>query len=243
MDISQIIATEANSVLSGHQIYTTYQPRWEYLFESYIGGEEYRSAGHLHRYQLENAQEYSQRLQDTPLENHCRSVISVYSSFLFRESPTRDLGSLENSPNISNFLRDCDHDGRSLDQFMKESSIWSSVFGHVWIVVAKPDVGSITQADEIESENRPYLNMLTPLVVIDWNWRRLPTGKYKLDYFKYIEDVNGSVKVIKEWRPDTIVTYYVESEKDVILDHMVEPNQLGWIPAVCCYNARSTVSQ
>ena len=241
MDISQIIQTEANSILSGNSIYTTYQPRWEYLYESYIGGEEYRLAGHLHRYQLENSGEYSQRLQDTPLENHCRSVISVYTSFLFRESPVRDLGSLANSAGIEDFLRDCDHDGRSLDQFMKECSTWSSVFGHVWAVVAKPDIGALTQADEMAAENRPYLNMLTPLVVIDWNWARLPSGKYKLDYFKYIEDINGSVKVVKEWRPDYIVTYSIESDDDVIIDQMVEENQLGYIPAVCIYNARSTV--
>ena len=241
MDISNIISQTADSVMSANDIYSTYKPRWEYLYESYIGGEEYRLAGHLHRYQLENSGEYSQRLQDTPLENHCKSVISVYTSFLFRENPIRDLGTLENSPNIGDFMRDCDHDGRSLDQFMKECSTWSSVFGHVWVIVAKPDIGAITQADEIASENRPYLNMLTPMVVIDWNWSRTPAGKYQLDYFKYVEDVNGNIKIVKEWRPESIVTYQVESEKNIVLESLEEPNQLGYIPAVCVYNARSTV--
>ena len=241
MDLTNLISTETSAILGGNDIYNYYRERWEYLYQSYIGGDEYTNAGHLHRYQLESPGEYSQRCATTPLENHCKSVISVYTSFLFRQSPYRDLGTLENSAGINQFLRDCDHDGRSMDQFMKECSTWSSVFGMVWVIVAKPDVGAITQADEIAAENRPYLNMLTPLVVLDWSWMRTATGKYKLDYFKYVEDVNGDIKIVKEWTPDTIRTYTVNVEDDQVMDAMEEINTLGYIPAVCVYNARSTV--
>ena len=241
MDISQTIEGEVAKVLSGNDLYTTYKEQWQYLFESYLGGEEYRNGAHLIRYQLESPGEYSQRLHTTPLENHCRSVISVYTSFLFRETPMRDLGTLENAPEINNFLRDADMDGRSLDQFMKDVSIWSSVFGHVWVVVTKPNLELLTRADEIDQGVRPYLNMMTPLAVTDWNWRRSPTGAYKLDFLKYIEDLNNSVTTVKEWTPETITTYSVDTENQVILDTLVEVNQLGYIPAVCCYNARSTL--
>lgn len=241
MDASQLINADAAGVMAGNNIYNTYQDQWKYLYESYIGGEEYRNAGHLFRYQLETPGEYSARLETTPLENHCRSVISVYTSFLFREQPVRELGSLENSPGIEDFLRDADHDGRSLTQFMKEASIWSSVFGHAWIMCVKPDIGAISVADEMDAEVRPYLTLLTPLVVTDWNWYRKPNGKYVLDYFKYVEDVNGNVRTIKEWSPDFIRTYTVDMEEEIILESYEEVNPLGWIPAICAYNARSTV--
>jgi len=241
MDISQLMTAEIAGILGGNHIYTSYRDQWQYLYESYIGGEEYRNAGHLTKYQLETDGEYNQRLETTPLENHCKSVIQVYTSFLFRDQPYRELGTLENTAGIEDFLRDADHDGRNINQFMKECSTWSSVFGHAWVMVVKPDVGAVSVADELEAGVRPYLTLLTPLVVVDWNWSRQPSGKYMLDYFKYIEDVNGNLRTVKEWTPEFITTYTVDVESEVVEEKIVEPNGLGWIPAVCAYNTRSTV--
>ena len=159
------ISTEATKLIQGNEFYDAYQKRWKFLLESYMGGEEYRRAGHLTRYQLESDAEYQARLNTTPLENHCASVISVYKSFLFRENPVREFGPIENMPELADFLKDADFDGRSLDNFMKDVSTWSSVFGHCWILVAKPDVGAVTRADEVALGVRPYVSMLTPMVV------------------------------------------------------------------------------
>jgi len=241
MDISQTIANEVAGLLSGNEFYSAYRDRYQFLYESYIGGEEYRLAGHLTKYQLESGGEYQHRLNTTPLENHCRSVIQVYNSFLFRTPPERELGTLERNPLTADFLEDCDHDGRSLDAFMRECSTWSSVFGQVWVMVVKPNLDAVTLAEELDMESRPYLNMLTPLAVTDWQYMRKPNGKYKLDYFKYIEDINGDVRTIKEWYPDMIITTLVDTEKNNIINREEEINQLGYIPAVCVYNARSTV--
>lgn len=241
MDISQTIANEVAALLSGNEFYSSYRDRYQFLYESYIGGEEYRLAGHLTKYQLESGGEYQHRLATTPLENHCRSVIQVYNSFLFRTPPERELGSLENNPQTASFLEDCDHDGRNLDAFMRECSTWSSVFGQVWVMVVKPNLGAGTRAEELAAESRPYLNMLTPLAVTDWQYMRMPNGKYKLAYFKYIEDINGDVRTVKEWYTDTIVTTEVNTEQSTIERIEEEENQLGYIPAVCVYNARSTV--
>lgn len=241
MDISQTVSNQVASILGGNELYNAYADQWQYLFESYLGGEEYRNAGHLYRYQLETQGEYSLRLEQTPLENHCRSVIQVYNSFLFRQDPERDLGTLENQLGIEDFLEDCDHDGRNINQFMREVSTWSSVFGHCWLVVAKPNLGVETLAEELELGIRPYVNMLTPLVVKDWGWSRSPTGKYELNYFKYVEDVNGNITTVKEWTPDFIVTTIIDTEDENITEQYEEINQLGYIPVVCVYNARSTV--
>jgi hypothetical protein len=54
-------------LISGNKTYDSYQTIWQYLLESYTGGEEYRAAGHLTRYQLETAAEYQARLKATPL--------------------------------------------------------------------------------------------------------------------------------------------------------------------------------
>ena len=241
MDASQIIEGQIAELLSANDIYSTYQDRWQELFQSYIGGEDYTMAGHLHKYQLETQSEYSSRLKTTPLENHCKSVVSVYNSFLFREKPYRDLTGIDGSPILEQFLKDADQDGHSLDEIMREVSTWSSVFGHVWLIITKPNLGLRTQGEEYEAGVRPYVNVLTPLAVTDWNWYRTPIGKYKLDYLKYVEDFNGNMQVIKEWTPVEITTTTLDTGKKTIIEKIVEDNQLGYIPAVCAYNQRSSV--
>lgn len=239
--IIETLSTEVRALISGNNIYNEYYPIWKYLLESYIGGEEYRRAGHLTRYQLETDAEYAARLRATPLDNHCQSVVSVYISFLFREEPDREFKELEMMSELKDFLKDADLDGRSLDAFMKDVSTWSSVFGHCWIMVSKPNIGALTRADEVAAGVRPYVSLLTPMVVLDWSWERRPNGKYELNYLRYVEDINGSIRTVKEWTRDLIKTSVVNIEKNTINEEQVEINELGIIPAVCAYNGRSIV--
>lgn len=241
MNVTQTLESEIAGIVSGNKLHQSLKPEWKYLLESYLGGKEYRDAGHLTKYLLETDEEYAARLRATPLDNHCSSVVSVYNSFLFRECPTRNFGSLEGSPEIEDFLKDADFDGRSLNSFMKDVATWSSVFGHCWILMAKPDVGAVTRADEVALGIRPYVNILTPMVVLDWQWQRSPSGRYSLNYFKYLEDVNGDIRIIKEWTPETIRTATVDLQHNLILNDEYEVNGLGKIPAIVAYNGRSTV--
>jgi len=240
MDAIHEIESQIAQYAGGNSMYNEYHKYWQFLLESYVGGEEYENAGHLVKYQLETDPEYRARLRNTPLQNHCNSIIGVYTSFIFKQPPTRDLGSLTNSPQLDDILKDADLDGRSFNQFMKDVSVYSSVFGHSWVMVTKPDTGAATLADEYAIGVRPYLSLITPLMVLDWGYGRDVTGRYQLDYFKYIEEINGSTKVIKEWSPDMIRTVIVD-EENVKLSITEEVNGLGRIPAVCCYNKRGII--
>ena len=238
---SQIVRNEANEVTSGNETYTTYQPIWQSLLESYMGGEDYRRAQNLSRYQLETDAEYATRLKNTPLENHCKSIIGVYMAFLFRQPPERELDTLEYMPEVDALLEDADYEGRSLDNFMKQVAIWSSVFGHCWVTVHKPNIGAQTVADEYAAGLRPYLCLLTPLAVLDWQFTRTPIGSYELSYFKYLEDVNGDVKTVKIWTKTEIRTVEYDEKKKMMVGELIEPNQLGRIPAVIAYSTKGPV--
>lgn len=229
------------AVTSSNTQFNDYKKRWQFYLESYMGGDEYRQAGHLTKYVNETPQEYEARLVSTPLDNHCRSVISVYTSFLFREDPDREFGMMAMDPTIKDFCKDADMDGRSIDAFMKEVAIWANVFGHCWIIVSKPNIGAVTMADEQVAGVRPYVNLLTPLAVIDWSWKRSPTGAYALDYIKYVEDTNDTMSTIKEWSNEIINTYVVDNDKKEVLEMYTEVNGLGKIPAIIAYGTRSPV--
>lgn len=241
MSISDLFDRSASEVLAKNPLYTDYRDRWQYLLESYVGGEAYRDGEHLIKYQLETPSEYNYRLRQAHLDNHCASVIGVYNSFLFRHNPTRDLGSLTEDPAVQNFLRDADRDGTTFNNLMKEAATWSSVFGHAWVVLAKPDIAAITRADEIAADVRPYANILTPLNVLDWSYSRSQTGEYTLDSFKYVEEYTGSVQVIKEWTRSTVTTTWLDMEAESIIDSLEETNGLGSIPAVIVYNRKTSV--
>lgn len=215
--------------------------RWTFLLDSFVGGDDYRRAGHLTKYVLEQDAEYQARLKTTPLANHCSSVISTYMSFLFRNDIVREFGTLEGSPDVESFLKDADFEGRSFNSFMKDVAQWASVWGACWVIMTKPNIGAVTRAQELEAGVRPYLNVVSPLVVNDWTWERLPNGQYELSYLKHIEEVVDKITVLKEWTKDSIKTWILDSVKEEA--HLKEevPNLLGKIPAVLVYNRKSLV--
>jgi len=229
------------AAVSTNQLYIRNRDRWQYLLDAYIGGISWQESGNLTRYVNETVAEYNSRLVSTHLENHCKSVISTYTSFLFRQEPDRELGDLELDQSIQSFLEDADMDGRSLNAFMKEVAIWSSVFGHAWILVVKPNTGSLTKGDELAQDVRPYVNLVTPLTVTDWRWRRLANGRHNLEYFKYIEEGNETVSTIREWTTTEIHTWIVDHQSKHVMEHYTEPNPLGEIPAIIAYNQKSPV--
>jgi hypothetical protein len=239
--MNQTLIEDYKYIAVTNREYQRNRDRWGFLLDSYVGGEDYRKEGYLTRYQLETDNEYYQRLKTTPLDNHCQSVIGVYISYLFREEPVREFGTWKDQPDVESFLMDCDYDGRSLDSFMKDVSIWGSVFGHCWILMTKPDLGAQTLGEEQAMGVRPYLNLLTPLAVMDWKWTRMPSGAYELTYFKYIEEIVDKTTTVREWTKDEINTWVMDDqhkEADLIL---TEQNGLGMIPAVIAYNKRSIV--
>ena len=238
---NSILEEQIAQLTSGNPIYNNYIDQWRYLLVSYLGGEDYRQAGMLQKYQLESAAEYNSRLRNTPLENHCAGVVDVYNSFLFRQEPDRDFGTSTGQRELEEFLKDADMDGRSFNSFMADVATWTSVFGHAWIIMSKPDIGALTRADEIAQGVRPYVNLLTPVNVLDWSWYRRANGRYELNYFKYIEDINGDIRTVREWTDEEIRTWVVDVKENVIMEETVEINGLGRIPAVVAYNGRSMV--
>jgi hypothetical protein len=239
--MNQTMMQQYMDAVSTNMLYQRNQESWEFLLNSYMGGEEYKRAGYLTRYVNETDGEYAGRLNTTFVENHCKSVISTYVSFLFREQPERDLGLLEYDLMVRDFLEDADLDGRSFDAFMKEVSVWASVFGHCWIMMAKPNVGAATLGEEMALGVRPYVTLLTPLTVMDWEWSRDAMGRFELSYLKYTEEVNDTFTTIKEWTKQTITTKVVNHEAKKVDSEVIEINGLGKIPAVLAYNHRSPV--
>ena len=230
-------------IIETHPDYKVNEENWEFYLRSYLGGDTYREGNYLVRYLNESNEDYKRRLDMTPIDNHCSNVVHIYSSFLWRTPPTRNFNSLDGEPFVKQITEDADLDGNSINAFMREAQIWSSVYGHVWIIVDKPKSNAQTRAEELQQEIRPYLNLYTPENVFDWKWERTESGRYKLTYLKIREQViriNSSEKeqYFRVWTEDTVSVHKVDGDgAEKKIEEMDNP--LGVIPAVYLPAART----
>jgi len=233
------MAYTRDQAIETHKDYSETLNNWEYYIRSYNGGYDYMIGQYLSRYNLELDNEFNQRLANTPCDNHCRNIIQIYSSFLFRVRPSRDFGSMEDEPSLESFLKDADLDGNNLNSVIKQAQNYSSIYGHCFMILDKPNIQTETKADELNQDIRPYVSIVTPENVLDWNFKRQLNGKYELDYLKIREEVdreNG--QYLRMWYPDRIDTVYMPDREEPQLVDTV-PNMIGKIPAVILYNSKS----
>tara|TARA_R100000655_G_scaffold108402_2_gene160243 strand:- start:2256 stop:3686 length:1431 start_codon:yes stop_codon:yes gene_type:complete len=226
-----------------HRLWNANIANWEFYIRSYLGGNDYKNGYYLHRYILETPEEFDQRVRHAPLDNHCKNVVQIYTSFLFRVPPTRDYGSLDGDPQLESFIADADLDGRNFDTVMREVQMNASIYGNCWVIVDKPQTNFKTRAEELQQDIRPYVSIYTPENVVNWNYRRAASGRFYLDYLVLVEDINEDRAILKVFNEETISTFEVEEyEKEYaegeakLLEEI--PNPIGKIPAVNVYNLR-----
>jgi hypothetical protein len=107
------------------------------------------------------------------------------------------------------------------------------------MILDKPNVTTNTQAEELEQDIRPYLSIVTPENVLDWNFERQINGKYELNYLKIREEVDREGgQYFRLWFPDRIDTIYLPKDSEPRLVDTA-PNMIGKIPAVILYNSKS----
>ncbi len=234
------MAYSRDEALELHKDYQETVNNWQYYVRSYNGGYDYTLGQYLNRYNLELDNEFNQRLANTPCDNHCKNIIQIYSSFLFRVKASRDFGNMQDEASLESFLKDADLEGNSFTTVMKQAQNYASIYGHCFLILDKPPIQTNTKAEELEQDIRPYVSMVTPENVLDWNFERQINGKYELNYLKIREEVDKSGgSYMRLWFPDRVDTIYVEDigTEPTLID--TATNQIGKIPAVILYNAKS----
>ena len=228
------------------QALTTYKDykeninHWEFWIRSFNGGFDWQVGQYLNRYNLELDNEYNQRLLNTPCDNHCKNIVQTYSSFLFRVKPSRDFGDMSDEASLESFLKDADLDGNNFDTVIKQAQNYSSIYGHCFLILDKPKIITNTVAEELQQDIRPYLSIVTPENILDWNYKREINGKYSLDYLKVREEVDkDGGTYMRCWHLDRVDTIYLphDNSEPTLLD--TADNLIGKIPAVILYNAKS----
>jgi len=234
------MAYSKDQIIDTHKDFKEAITNWEYYIRSYNGGYDYQIGQYLNRYNLELDNEFNQRLLNTPCDNHCKNIIQIYSSFLFRVKASRDFGDMADESSLESFMKDADLEGNNFTSVIKQAQNYSAIYGHCFLILDKPKITTNTKAEELQQDIRPYLSIVTPENILDWNYKREVNGKYSLDYLKVREEVDRSGGTYyRIWFSDRIDTVYVRADgsEPTLID--TADNQIGKIPAVILYNAKS----
>ena len=141
---------------------------------------------------------------------------------------------------LETFLKDADLEGNNFTTVIKHAQNYASIYGQCFLILDKPKIQTNTKAEELNQDIRPYLSIVTPENVFDWNYKRLSNGKYVLDYLKIREEVDKQGGTyFRCWYEDIVDTIYLNADgtKPILID--TATNQIGKIPAVILYNAKS----
>lgn len=230
---------KAEDLLSTHTAYNGHAQQADFFYRSYVGGKLYQQGEYLIKYLGEQnapGDSYAKRLAATPLDNHVKTTVDIYGSFLFRTLPKRTLANLIKDPQVMQFMTDVDQNGTSFDTFMKQVNDMAMVLGNMWILVDKPTYAASTQAEQQALGIKAYCCAYTPQNVLDWKYKKSITGKLELVYIKVVEYEDKEICQIAEWAQDHIHKYTIskdgEGEYEDIIEEYSYINPLGKIPFI-----------
>ena len=181
---------------------------------------------------------YYEKLENTPLYNYVKLIVSEYNAILFRNPPTR---TLPDTPEIAQFLEDVDGEGNSINEFMSQVDQMSTVYGVVHVGCYKP-IGS----------DIPKWKIHAPTEVTNWAYSYDIDGNLKLKEMVVKLEESDYHSVFRYYTPETIETVFVGNEEDYLppindpaLEQLedntyrvVQENELGYIPIRTVYNAQ-----
>lgn len=236
-------------ILNTHPQYEDHAGEADFFYRSYVGGKLYQKGEYLTHYLGEEnspGDAYLKRVRSTPLDNHVKTVVDIYSSFVFRNTPKRTLGNLQTNPQVNQFVDDIDQTGQDIDSFMKSINDLAMVMGNVWLLVDKPSYAVETQAQELAMGIRAYVCAYTPQNVLDWSYHKSISGKMILDYIKVIENESTHTVTLIEWYTDTIHKYVMSKDEhgkpSQVLESYEYANPLGMVPFINYAPTKSPVA-
>jgi hypothetical protein len=230
---------KAEDLLNTHPMYQQTAKEADFFYRSYVGGKLYQKGEYLIKYLGEDntpGDSYGKRIGATPLDNHVKTTVDIYSSFIFRNLPKRTLGQLYSNPSVQQFMKNTDQNGMGLDSFMKSINDMALVLGSVWLLVDKPNY-AVSSAAEAEALGiKPYVCAYTPQNVLDWEYTRSVNGTHQLSYVKVLESETNNQSSVTEWFPDRIVKTIVQTNDLGEASHIVSTeefqNPLGIVPFI-----------
>ena len=178
---------------------------------------------------------YLEKLENTPLYNYVKLIVAEYNAILFRNPPQRVL---PDTPEVNEFIEDVDGEGNSINEFMSQVDMYTTIFGVCHVSCLKP-IGS----------DIPKWRVHTPLDITNWQYEYDIDGNLKLKSIVVQLETNSVHSVYRLITRETIETVFVGSNDEYVppiddprleqLDdksyRVVQVNELGYVPVQTIY--------
>lgn len=177
---------------------------------------------------------YQEKLQNVPVFPYTRLYCQEYNSILFRNPPTRQL---PETPQVAAFIDDVSGEGQSINEFMSQVDLFSTIYGVVWVSCVKG-----------KNADYAYWKMHSPLNVTNWKYSYDENGTLKLTELVIRTAEETDVTIYTYYTPEEIHTIFIPTDDEVDVDieaenieeyddfkRVVQPNPLGYIPVEPIY--------
>lgn len=155
-----------------HPEYDRLHDHWQFLIETYEGSFDWLDK-HIFQYHKESLAEYKERLRRAFRDNISRDVVEIWTAHIFKQPIERD----EHAPDaVQAFWKKATKGkrGRSIDEFMRESSDKAGAVSPVFLVVDMPkaqplEPGRVRTRKQAQDEGlAPYVYAVYPNDVLDF---------------------------------------------------------------------------
>lgn len=159
----------AKALLQAHPDFVWWQPKWVKFLDLYMSNDIYR---YIHRHLREVDVSAKRRIERGYYYNYVKAVVDLFVAFLFHAPIDRNPGS-EFTEDFELIYKNADRAGTIWDVFWQRACTFSSVEGHVGIMVDAPKLGDDEENPETEAERkdrdlRPYLTLMHAHQIRDW---------------------------------------------------------------------------
>ena len=145
---------------------------------------------------------YQEKVNNVPVLPYTRLYVSEYNAILFRSPPVRNL---PDEQDITDFMRNCDGEGNSLNEFMSMVDTYSTVYGVVWVSCLK-----------LAGADYPKWRMHSPLDVLNWKYGYDANGDLELESILLRISSEPTVQILQHITKDTIETIFMPLGEDDI---------------------------
>lgn len=201
-----------------HPEYESRIEHWEFLRASYEGGREWFT-DNIFRYIKEGDKEYKDRVERCYRFNHTREVVDLVDKYIFKMEIERNTSDAPEQ--VKRFWQHATLNNLSIDDFMKQVSKYSSIYGRPWIVVdSTVKDGIATVADEKRGNARAYAYLVYPENVCDLSYDENGDLRWILIHEQVRDDtdpIESSGKMIDRyrlWQKDSFTLFTVKEKTD-----------------------------
>lgn len=235
------MAGEMNAADRSHPLYDDNIGKWDLYRNAAKGGGDFINESNLFTHRLEDAEDYTQRLDRAYYLNFCDSIPNMYNSYIFRNNIERPVDT-----NLELFRKNCDGKGTSISDFVKLAGYYGSIYGvmHIFVDMPESKKKNPSVADVKNEGILPYCSLLHPTQLKDFSVDEFGNFRWVIIEYKYYKDLDPAIERVEETHYKVITTekWWIEDQdgNKVTFEEKERKsegvNKLKFIPIITLYN-------